>query len=319
MNLSIQKQNKIFIAGCGRSGTTLLRMIINSHPDVYIPIESMFFVDYLKYGAYLPSSVFRMMFFNEPMLKKWYKGGRIKSDIASVISEVHELAAKKNSAKIWGQKTPRFIREIELFEKNISNIKWILIYRDPRAVISSMLQTKNQTNSIIKACKRWKKDNRVIIDLMDAPKPNIMLVKYENLILNMDESIKAIFKFIGISVPDIADIINQEIDNSLVSGNPKYNTSVRSGLKSDIRKIDSWKRKLSFKEIAYIERYCHEEMNRLSYYKQAQISKNIPFCPLLNIIKDTSFYLHLITRFPKLSFYTLFRKSILNFFFFLNK
>ena len=38
-------QSPFFIVGCGRSGTTLLRTMLNHHPNVAVPVESLFIVD----------------------------------------------------------------------------------------------------------------------------------------------------------------------------------------------------------------------------------------------------------------------------------
>ena len=35
-------QAPIFIVGCGRSGTTMLRLMLNEHPEIHIPNESWF-------------------------------------------------------------------------------------------------------------------------------------------------------------------------------------------------------------------------------------------------------------------------------------
>src|SRR3954454_6255545 len=36
------RSDPFFIVGCGRSGTTVLRLLFNAHPDIAIPPESQF-------------------------------------------------------------------------------------------------------------------------------------------------------------------------------------------------------------------------------------------------------------------------------------
>jgi hypothetical protein len=38
----VDRSDPFFIVGCGRSGTTILRLMFNAHPDVAIPPESHF-------------------------------------------------------------------------------------------------------------------------------------------------------------------------------------------------------------------------------------------------------------------------------------
>ena len=42
----------VFIVGCGRSGTTLLRLMLNAHPDLAIPHESHFMYQLMRLRAH---------------------------------------------------------------------------------------------------------------------------------------------------------------------------------------------------------------------------------------------------------------------------
>jgi len=48
------KKKLFFVVGCGRSGTTLLKSILCSHSDIYLPPETFFFTSISKrYGRVL--------------------------------------------------------------------------------------------------------------------------------------------------------------------------------------------------------------------------------------------------------------------------
>ena len=55
-----------FIVGCGRSGTSLLREMLNSHSKLAVPLESLFIIDYLRAGSRMPLPEMLGLLFREP-------------------------------------------------------------------------------------------------------------------------------------------------------------------------------------------------------------------------------------------------------------
>ncbi len=58
-----------FIVGCGRSGTTLLRAMLNSHSQLAVPLESLFIVDYLEASDDVSAATLRRMLPREHELR----------------------------------------------------------------------------------------------------------------------------------------------------------------------------------------------------------------------------------------------------------
>lgn len=257
----------VFIAGCGRSGTTYLRTIIDAHPDIYIPTESLFIIDYFRYSQFIPKPILQCFFFREPQLRAWYNGSSFPIDnISRTITRIHKYTAKQYNAKLWGQKTPRFIRHIDLFEDYIPNIKWILIYRDPRAVVSSMLKSTRHTYSIDRACIRWIRDNKPIAKLLKSQNQpqNIFILKYETLINDFDNVIKELFNFIGIAPLSPHEIFEKGRVKPFKNSNFEVN-AVRGSLIPQKDTINSWKNELTNRQIGAIEAKCSNMMEILGY------------------------------------------------------
>src|SRR6056297_439743 len=96
----------VFIAGCGRSGTTFLRFVLSSNGEIFIPHESGFIIDYLKFGDTVPNHLLHKLLFKEPLLKIWYADEKfISPHIGKTIKKIHEAEALKHNCRIWGQKT----------------------------------------------------------------------------------------------------------------------------------------------------------------------------------------------------------------------
>src|SRR4051794_20466174 len=197
----------IFIAGCGRSGTTYLQTIVDAHPSVYLPTETLFLPEYLRDGHLVPKRLLSWLFHREPHLRAWYDGPKLPvDDIAQTIAAAHKHAAAQEGATIWGQKTPRFVRHIDLFRQNFPGCRWILIYRDPRATVASMLNSPVHAFSIDWACSRWNRDNQPVIDAIRNPRPDTLVICYEDLIRDFDNHLARTFGFLGLDQLDRATV-----------------------------------------------------------------------------------------------------------------
>lgn len=81
----------VFVVGCGRSGTTLLRAMLNAHPDLAVPAESYFIVpmDFERTRRYeLPTGFAQGNFVDDlmryPSLRSWgISEEELRSEVAS--------------------------------------------------------------------------------------------------------------------------------------------------------------------------------------------------------------------------------------------
>lgn len=151
-----------FIISCARAGSTLLRSILNSHSKIAIPLESLFIIDYLK-TEITDLDLLKELIIKEYEIKEW--GIELKySDFINcknsmdLIAKIHELYINKYNKESWGQKTPRFVRHADLLKSKFPNAKFIIIVRDPRSVVSSLINSNVHKSNLYYACLRWNKD-----------------------------------------------------------------------------------------------------------------------------------------------------------------
>jgi hypothetical protein len=150
----------LFIVGCAHSGTSLLLAIVGSHSKIYpIPFESKIGYKFLKRNLYL------------------WRFNRLA------------VAHGKNR---WVEKTPKHIHCIEKLLAINAGVKILLIIRDGRDVACSF---KARFGDLEKGIKTW------VIDNLAGNKyrnhPNVMIVRYEDLIDNFELTVKKVFAFIG--------------------------------------------------------------------------------------------------------------------------
>lgn len=208
----------VFIIGMPRSGTKLLRAILNRHSKVSITVAESHFIPYLvdKFGITQP-------FDNKDQLNKYFKelkksplnwwaeksGYKFnKNKFRDCVDNVSwgsifrctfmQFSPNKSSNKIiWGDKSPGYINHIGLLEKIFDNPKFIHIVRDPR---DYCLSVKNAWGgSFIRAANSWNKTIYNLIDKKyDKTKNNFITIRYEDLLTNPKNTIEKVCEFISV-------------------------------------------------------------------------------------------------------------------------
>ena len=306
----------VFIAGCGRSGTSYIRTLVDAHPDVYIPSESLFLVDYLRLGERKPGFLLRWLLHHEPQLLCWYEGEPVRgASLIQTIARLHETMAAGVGARVWGQKTPRFVRYRALFEHAFPGSRWILVYRDPRAVVASMRRSGQHTNSVSRGCKRWLRDNREIVALIEGSEvrpENVMLVKYEELVSRFEKTMGDMIQFLQLA-PVPMETLQQAAKPVFFSRSGFENNTIRGGVRPDPRRINDWQGVLTEDEVAAIEKACGREMEVLGYEYSTSRSPGASFFwkDLVNQLSDARIIYRYLRYWPGYLLYTILRKLLL--------
>src|SRR5947208_1132501 len=109
-----------FVVGMNRSGTTLLRMMLDAHPELAIPPETHFVPDVIKAcrrGDAMPEAALAAMkshrewddfgFSDEEMLERLRSRQRL--DAGEALRAFYEAYAERERKPRWGEKTPRYV------------------------------------------------------------------------------------------------------------------------------------------------------------------------------------------------------------------
>jgi len=167
------KQPPIIIGGCGRSGTTLLLSVLSSHPEIYtFKKETHAFCQNVyceSININLIIRTFRLYCYLDKKIPK--------------------------SCNRWCEKTPKNVLFFgDILNYFYNNVKVIHIVRDGRDVILSKHPKRPAVYWV--SPERWIED--VSAGLKFKNHPNVYTVKYEDLVLEYETTIKDICTFLGI-------------------------------------------------------------------------------------------------------------------------
>ena len=233
--------NPFFIIGCGRSGTTLLRAMLNSHPRLAIPLESLFIADYL----HSDTEQIRQVIGDEYEIKEWgLQPGRVDlsecDTPASIIRRLHQVFAAKHGKERWGQKTPRLVRHVPLLADALPDAQFIHLVRDPRGVVNSLIHSPVHRSNALYGSQRWVND--VTAGLAAEHDQGALHVYYEDLVCEPEETMRDILDFLGESYDERVLSYQHSSDEY-----GEYYDTIHSKLdeEPDPSRVTAWKDELS--------------------------------------------------------------------------
>lgn len=271
-----------FILGRERSGTTLLRNLLNQNKNIGIPQESPLIMH--LYGKYRNKSNINIPglvddLYTEVLFNLWDidKNKLIEKLTAIEITSFQQFCLEvlkiDHSEKLLiGDKNPVY----SIFPYELHNIfpnaKFVWIIRDYRAQVASMLKVNFEKKNIASLSIRWKNYNRIIEQFYKNNPNQVCLIKYEDLVENPVKAIKNITDFLGTPYEDI-DVLNvANNDHNQVS---LHHESLKNSV-SDSH-INEWKEALTKKEIQLCESICGDFGNKYGYQVTESKISTLPY------------------------------------------
>ena len=226
-----------FVVGMNRSGTTLLRMMLDAHPELAIPPETHFVPDVIKAcrrGDAMPEAALAAMkshrewddfgFSDEEMLERLRSRQRLDAGEA-----LRAFYAAREGKPRWGEKTPRYVGQMRRIQSALPEARFIHVVRDGRDVALSVLDRTVRDITAADVAGRWRRK----IEKARAAAPKLrhyIEVRYEDLILDTEPTLRRISDFIDL--PWSASMLDY------YERSPERLTEMKRGLPADGRSAE---------------------------------------------------------------------------------
>jgi len=197
-----------FIVGVGRSGTTLLRLMLDAHPDLAIPPETHF-IPGIAAANKRPSNPHRTFLETLKADQMWGDHGiddllleqriyEIKPfDLSAALRTFYRLYAERFRKPRWGDKTPRYLLHMKLIASILPEARFIHIIRDGRDVALSLQGVWFGPKTIEEAAHWWKSWVQQAQGHA-SELPHYLEIRYEDLLLHTTSTLKTICSFIAL-------------------------------------------------------------------------------------------------------------------------
>jgi hypothetical protein len=277
--------SSIFIVGANRSGTTLLRLLLNAHSEIAIPDEINYFYGFSASGvsyehwtdAQLSADQYatfvdRFLETNRSKVSELdLKAIRTKildapQDFRRPYQVLLEEWARHFGKSRWGEKTPGNIYHSNILIEMFPDAQFIHVVRDPRAGVASMQRVPFFGNDVtLNALYRHKIMTHGRDWLARAvPSSQYIEVRYEDLVLAPVKTLARICTFIEVPYEDGMLRFHEDANRFMVTeAAENYNSAATRPISAD--RMRKWREHLTEHEVAIIERICEDEMHEFGY------------------------------------------------------
>lgn len=256
----------IFIGGAGRSGTTLLRVILDSHPNIACGPE-------LKITPIIASCWYDFQTKYSQPLKEYLIGENEINEIFSrmIISLLERYRIDQGKIRI-AEKTPHNVTIFSHLHKIFPESPLVHVVRDGRDVISSLLtmdwkgfdgQPLPYTQNVEAAAKYWRDTVQTGLrfnNYSTAHSKSCHIIKYENLVSAPKKHLEELFNFID---EPWRETVLDFHKNKRNLANESSASQVKEGLYTS--SMNRWKKDLSLKQQDIIKPIINETLIELGY------------------------------------------------------
>jgi hypothetical protein len=202
------------VVGVPRSGTTLLRLMLDAHPQLAIPGETHFIPKLIRRWRKLeavatPDAERRRIYLELITTHPRWPDLGIQADalerhleaispltLAGVARAVHVVHAEGQGKPRWGDKTPRYLLELRRIKRALPEATFVHLIRDGRDVALSLRDVGWGTDDAAEAAERWSASIRAARRKARRLAPGSYLeVRYEQLVSGPEPTLRAIAEF----------------------------------------------------------------------------------------------------------------------------
>ena len=271
----------IFVVGCPRSGTTLLRLMLDAHPEVAIPPESHFIPGVWRvrerYGSgaafdaeRMARDVFKTLRFQDWRLPPEGVLAQIRSneprDLAGAIEAFFVAYAKAHGKPRWGDKTPGYSIDMPLIAGLFPDARFVHLIRDGRNVALSLMEVPRPPRSFAEAAQVWK--HRIDIARRDTATLGdaVLEVRYETLVDDPGSVLKEVCAHAALDfTPVMLDYHRGEVSASVPERNWGHH---RNLTRPPTKGLRDWRAKMSDADQMLFEAVAGAELSSLGYERR---------------------------------------------------
>ncbi len=281
------------IVGCPRSGTTLLAVMLDSHPQLAMPPETAFLPELKvlagKEGAALRRDFFALLTTDRWGVSNWNDVGIDKDaywrrlctlqtfSVTGGLRVLYGMYADSYGKHLFGEKTPADTHCMPQIEAYLPEARFIHIVRDPRDVVLSLRRTT--------AGRSVEQTSQIWVDMVSLARASATSVshyhevRYEDLVLDPETELRKICDFLQLDYSSQmldyrasgARHVGHLGDRLLPDGRAKVPHALRAALHENLAqplrrdRVHNWRQQMSPGDRAKVEAIAAPLMLEIGY------------------------------------------------------
>ncbi len=291
MSFNVQKSiSPIFIVGTERSGSNLLRLILNSHSQILIPHPPhlLNYFGHLDYGILEnpknSKKLLRdMLYLIQNHIFPWEEydldietlhRNILQQSHVGLMSTIYEHALQQTTKQRWGCKSTFMIHYIKEVMAVYPDPKFIWLIRDPRDVSASAKKSVFSPCHPFWSAQLWDEQQKIGLEMEQQFKDNILRCTYEELLTDSQREIENICNFIDV---DFEKGMLSFFQSKEAQKSAKLSKSwEKTGQPIQRNNHNKFRRLLSAEEIADVECICFDTMKEVGYQPDYPKQPSLP-------------------------------------------
>ena len=304
---NVFEEPPFFIVGSGRSGTTLVRSLLDAHPRLAVPPETHFMARVERDRAQDGDAPADFDAFWHDLVR-WSRFRDLGVDPSDVRQRI-ERAGRRDFKTVFaamlrayadrfgkpraGEKTPSHYRHVDRLFAWFPGVRIVVVQRDPRAVVASQLRSPwvveqqvptRRLQPLVRRLRLFHVAEHAALwmeaydrHLARADRdPRFHVVAYERLVADAATELGRLCEFLGEAYePAMLHERNGTRDALVAKHAPptwrswvdEHHSRASGAISADGR--ETWRSELSEREIALIEGLCGPRMAKLGYQPEA--------------------------------------------------
>ncbi len=265
-----------FVVGSGRSGTTLLRAMLDSHPEMAIPGETYLVEQLLRRsdqflgeGLFQRSAFERELFADSRFWNFYVSETDVRdgldrdqptclTDAIRSVYRTHALLAGKSR---WADKTPNYAGCVLALADAFDEAVFIHLHRDPREVVNSYRKVQWRRYSIGFAAAHWRVNVEGSERGGSLGSDRFLRVGYRELVNDREATLRAVSDFVGLDFrPEMLDFNDGRVAKIESSASVAHQNLTRA---NPIQ--SSWSEELTPRQVYRIEAIAGRHLVDLGY------------------------------------------------------
>jgi hypothetical protein len=261
----------IAVLGVSRSGTTLLKAMLDAHSQVAIPSESYFLPQlWDRHGERPERAAFVEDLTRLERLREW---GVDSEDVrariperptfAEAIQSIYRLYAESRGKSRFGDKTPLYMQHLDVLERAFPGALYVHIVRDGRDAACSLLAMTrkprfnlSRPRGIGDFAVAWQREVRAAQSFgRTHPYHEI---RYEDLVAQPEARLREVCAFLGLEYEPAMLEYHRRADPSLYADHPRL-------AEPPVRDTRSWRREMRPAEAELFEAIAGDLLAELGY------------------------------------------------------